>query len=94
MVERSVHAGQEDTRWTFDASGEPLPEEDVASYRARRKRDRLNETVVIQLLGRLGASPWSEEFYALPEQRSFVLRRPEAPATVIRRRASEVVRAG
>jgi hypothetical protein len=94
MVERSVHVGQEDNRWTFFEHGEPLPEEEVTSYRARRKRDRLNEVLVSQLLGRLGASPWSDEFYAFPEQRSFVVRRPEAPATVIRRRVSEVVRAG
>jgi hypothetical protein len=94
VVERFVQAAQEDKRWLFHESGQPLPEEDVDSYAARRKRDRLNEAVVARLLGRLGASPWSEEFYALPEQRCFVLQRVQAPRTVIRKRASEVVRAG
>ena len=94
IIERTVHAAQEDRRWTFHESGEPLLEEDLSSYRAKRKRDRLNESAIVQLLDRLGAAPWSEDFYALPEQRCFVAHRPEAPATVIRRRASEVVRAG
>ena len=94
MVERFVQAAQEDKQWNFCQSGDPLPEEDVAAYAARHKRDRFNEALVAQLLGRMGASPWLDEFYALPEQRCFVLRRPRAPATVIRRSASEVVRAG
>jgi hypothetical protein len=46
-----------------------------------------------QFLARLGASPWSEEFYAVPGQRAFVLRRARVPAAIIRRPASEVVRA-
>jgi len=94
MIERSVHAAQEDKRWTFLAEGTPLPEEDLASYAAKHKRDRLNEALVSQLLLRLGASPWSEEFYALPGQPSFVVRRPRAPGSVVRRSRSEVVRAG
>jgi hypothetical protein len=72
----------------------PLPEEDVPSYGTRRKRDRLNERAVIELLARLGASPWSESFYATGERLCFVLRRLHPPDTIIRRRASEVVRAG
>lgn len=91
MLERFVQAAQEDKRWSFYQSGDPLPEEDTPPYAATRKRDRLNE-VVAQLLGRLGASPWREEFYALPEQRCFVLQRPAAPETVLRRSVSEVVR--
>ena len=94
MIERSVHASQQDKRWAFFENGTPLPEEDLASYGAKRKRDRLNEAIMSQLLLRLGASPWSEEFYALPEQPSFVVRRPRPPATVVRRNRSQVVRAG
>ena len=93
VVERIVQVMQEDKRWLFHESGPTLPEEDVGSYRARRKRDRLNEELVARLLARLGASPWSEEFYAVPERRCFVLRRLQPPATIIRRPASEVVRA-
>jgi hypothetical protein len=94
VVERFVHAAQEDKRWFFREGGQPLPEENVGSYAARRKRDRLNEAAIVQLLARLGASPWSEDFYALPERRSFVLRRLAAPHTVIRKRVSDVVRGG
>jgi hypothetical protein len=94
VVERSVQVAQEDERWSFRQSGQPLPEEDVRSYGARRKRERLDEALMAQLLARLGATPWSEEFYAVPEQRVFVLRRARLPAAVIRRPASDVVRAG
>jgi hypothetical protein len=92
VVERSVYVAQEDKRWHFHASGPPLPQEDVSTYAARRKRDRLNEAIVVQLLSRLGASPWSEDFYAFPEERCFVLQRPNSPGTVQRRSASEVLR--
>ena len=94
VVERFVQAGQEDERWFFDQKGEPLPEENVGAYGARRKRDRLNEVQLAQLLGRLGAFPWSEEFYGVRDRPCFVLRRVHAPPTITRRPASEVVRAG
>jgi hypothetical protein len=94
LVERSVSVAQEDRRWLFCATGQPLPEEDVSWYEARRKRDRLNEEHMAQLLGRLGAFPWSEEFYAVGESQFFLLRRVRAPETIIRRPTSEVVRAG
>jgi len=94
LVERSVSVAQEDRRWVFHATGQPLPEEDVSSYEARRKRDRLNEEGMSQLLGRLGAFPWSEDFYAVGESQFFLLRRIGAPDTIVRRPSSEVVRAG
>jgi hypothetical protein len=94
-IERYVQvARDENERWTFLERGAPLPDENPLSYGARRKRDRLNESSMVQLLARLGAAPWSEEFYALPEQRCFVMHRPEAPETVARRPASEVLRPG
>lgn len=45
----------------------------------------------IRLLARLGAAPWSEEFYSVPEQRCFVLQRVQAPPTIIRKPRSEVL---
>jgi hypothetical protein len=90
LVERSVAAAQEDERWSFRESGAPLPEEDVAGYAARRKRDRLDERRLIALLERLGARPWQEDFYALPG-RLFVLRRTAVPQTVVRRTRAEVL---
>jgi hypothetical protein len=91
FIERQVYVGKEDRRWLFFEKGEPIPEEDTSAYLATRKRDRLNEASVARLLSRLGASPWSEDFYAVGDQPSFCLSRPDAPATVSRRSRSQVV---
>lgn len=93
LVERSVYCAQEDKRWLFRAAGTPLPEEQVGAYAARRKRDRLNETGMVTLLHRLGADPWQEGFYAVPEQRIFVVRRMAPPPAIILRPRESVVRA-
>jgi len=89
LVERRVQAAQTDKRWDFFEQGEPLPEEDIEGYSARRKRDRLNEKRVIELLARLDAHPWDERFYALSKQKVFCLSRP-LPAKAIRRAPDEV----
>jgi hypothetical protein len=93
VVERSVYVAQTDRHWDFFQSGPPLPEEEVQLYTARRKRDRLNEEHLSHLLARLGASPWSEEFYALPG-RCFAIHRHAAPETITRRRREEVLANG
>ena len=92
VIERTVHAIQEDKRWIFYESGQPLPEEDIQAYTLSRKRARLNETGMAALLSRLGASPWVEQFYALPEIQAFVLRRENPPSTIIRRSFTDVIR--
>lgn len=94
VVERAVAVAQEDRRWLFHQSGEPLPEEDVGMYAARRKKDRLNESLMVELLARLGASPWQESFYALSRHRCHTLRRLDPPPTVIKRLATDVVGSG
>jgi len=94
VIERVVQAGQTDKRWDFCAIGEPLPEEDLEGYKARRKRDRLNEERVSALLSRLEARPWIEQFYAVADSPVFVLRRENPPARVIRRTPGEVLRVG
>lgn len=93
VIERSVQVMQEDGRWAFTESGEQLVEEDVQLYTARRKRDRLNEDRLLQLLARLGALPWSEQFYALPKH-CYVIRRSAAPSTIIKRRREDVLKHG
>lgn len=90
LVERRVQAAQADRKWGFFEEGEALPEEDLDGYRARRKRDRLNERRVIELLSRLGAAPWEESFYALPGQKVFSLAR-QLPQRAERRRREEVL---
>lgn len=88
---RSVHVGREDARWDFVAHGEPLPAEDVAAYTARRKRDRLDEARLSGLLGRLGATPWSEASYALDAEACFVVTRRDPPGTITRRARAAVI---
>jgi len=78
-----VQTAANDGRWTFVEVGEPLPEEDIPRYAARKKRERLDESSMQAMLERLGARPWSSEFYALPG-RCHVLSRSSPPATVER----------
>ena len=66
-------------------------EERLEQYSARRKRDRLNEAGMIDLLRRLGADPWMDTFYALPEQRIFALERLEVPSTITVRTRKDVL---
>jgi hypothetical protein len=80
MSERSVYCGKNDQRWEFHAAGEPLLEEDLASYAARRKRDRLNEHGMLKLLARLGAHPWDDDFYPVGE--AFRIERVAFPGTI------------
>ena len=94
VVERSVYCAQEDARWHFQAVGPLLPEESLEQYSAPRKRDRLNEASLMSVLRRLGAEPWSDGFYAVPERRIFVLERLEIPATVTLRAREEVLLGG
>lgn len=90
LVERLVQAARTDRHWDFFERGEPLPEEDVDGYRARRKRDRMNERRLMELLGRLNARPWDEAWYALPEQPVYRLERPSPPSAP-RREISDVI---
>lgn len=46
---------------------------------------------MIALLRRLGAEPWDERFYAVPEREIFVLQRVEIPATVTVRPREKVL---
>jgi hypothetical protein len=90
LIERAVQASKEDQRWHFSESGNPLAQEDTQLYQARRKRDRLNEEHMSQLLARLGAAPWHEQFYAMPG-RCHVIQRANAPVTVTKRRREDVL---
>jgi len=91
-MERSVYCAQEDKRWHFHAAGIPLAEESLEQYSAPRKRDRLNEAGMIALLRRLGADPWIDGFYAVPECKIFVLQRLEIPTTITLRPREDVLR--
>jgi hypothetical protein len=91
---RSVYVAQDCGRWAFHESGQALPEEDVPGYLKRRKRDRLNESRMLDLLRNLGARPWSEDFYDFAGSASNVLRRPSLPEAIrlSKRARSDVVK--
>jgi len=91
LVERSVYCGSNDGRWSFVESGDRLPEEDIAAYTARRKRDRLNEALLMALLARLGAEPWDAERYPL-EQAVHTVTRRNPPVAITRRPREAVLR--
>lgn len=91
MVERSVYCGREDSRWLFHESGLPLPEEDTSAYGAKRKKERLNESVMLALLERLQARPWDEAFYDIGARKCFVMRRLSFPASITKRLPAEVL---
>jgi len=71
LTKRDVYCCNQGSRWDFRQEGEPLPEEDLERYSARRKRDRLCEESLMALLERLGVQPWLESTY---EFRSKLLR--------------------
>lgn len=91
VVERSVHASQQDAKWLFFESGRALAEEELELYKLRRKRDRLNEERLSQFLARLGASPWSEQFYDMSKP-CFVIRRKTLPKAITTRRREDVLK--
>jgi hypothetical protein len=70
--------------------GEPLPEEELPAYSARRKRDRLNEQGILKLLGRLGAWQWDDDFY-LPGE-AFRIERIAYPSTISQKKFPEFAR--
>lgn len=80
LIQRSVYCGKNDERWEFEASGEPLPEEDIAAYSNRRTRDRLDERGMLALLARLGARPWEDDFYR--PGKAFRIERVSFPVTI------------
>jgi hypothetical protein len=92
LVERYVYCAREDKKVLFGMNGKPLPEENIDGYLAKRTRDRMNERVMLELLHRLDARPWSENFYALPEQECYSIRRSSPPGSVSRRSPNEVLR--
>ena len=91
VIERTVHCGREDGRWSFHAAGVPLIEEDTVAYEARLKSARLNEHSVAALLARLGARPWEQSFYDLENQGCYVVRRTHPPASLTRRLPRQVL---
>ena len=67
-IERMVRLLRELSAWEFLEIGEPLPFEHVERYKARRKTDRLDEALIIEYLGHMGAWPFNEKFYDVAEK--------------------------
>jgi hypothetical protein len=87
LNERSVYCGKNDDHWEFHSAGEPLPEEETTAYTDRRKQDRLNEQKMLDLLAKLGARPWEDNFYRMGE--AFRIERIEYPETIIGKKFPE-----
>ncbi len=83
LKERTVYCVKNDRKWGFGQIGEPLPEEELSNYKEKNKPDRLNESSMVDLLGRLGVAPWDQEFYPLEKKKVFRLRRVNYPETII-----------
>lgn len=62
-MRRHVSVIKDVDRWKFWQVGEPLPEEDVAIYRKRRIRDRLDREYLVSLAERLGFSIGDDCFW-------------------------------
>jgi hypothetical protein len=91
LAERSVYCSIADNgRWRFEEQGTALTAEDTSNYAAKRIADRLNETSLEGLLKRLGASPWSSEYYALGDERGYFIRRHSCPTTVTLKKRTEI----
>lgn len=88
---RSVQASRDGSSWYFHQRGEPLPGEPVAAYSNRIKRKRMNERLLMEFFATLGAAPWREAFYDVPNAKCFRLWRPSFPGTIQTRPTAEVV---
>lgn len=83
LKERSVYCCKNDRRWEFHAVGEALPEEDLAAYSARDKGTRLDERGMLNLLHKLGARPWEDDFYRIGE--AFRIERVVYPDRIVKK---------
>lgn len=88
---RLVQVSRDGSAWTFHQSGEPLRGEPIAAYSNRIKRKRLNERLLMEFFATLGAAPWREAFYDVPNAKSFRLWRPSFPDTIKSRPTAQVV---
>lgn len=63
VIERQVMLSK-DGRWKFEEFGEPMPFENLERYAMRKKRDRLNEEVLISYGKAIGIAFWDIATYA------------------------------
>ncbi len=71
-VARSLNAVQDGGRWTFDATGTPLPFEEPGRYTSRRIRDRFDAALLDRYLRTLGIEAFDAAFY-LPDAAEGIL---------------------
>jgi hypothetical protein len=84
---RSVYCAKDNQRWIFHQAGKPLVAEKTVFYSARIIRNRLNEQILAEMLMRLGAEPWNEQFYNLGRRKSILLQRLKLPDTIKKKSA-------
>ncbi len=89
VTERNVYCGCNDGRWKFGHSGAPLDEENLELYKANSQKDRFNELVLMELLAKLGAYPWSKNFYDFSSS-AYRLERLNYPPRIIKRSREQI----
>jgi hypothetical protein len=66
LYRRAVSVASEDGRWSFHASGQPFPFEELAAYSVRRKRDRFTPSMLRQYLAHFDLFPFEDDFFSPP----------------------------
>ena len=90
LKERYIYCAKEGSIWKFFQKGEPLKNENVDLYTNRIKKKRLNENIMIDLLIKLGANPWSESFYDY-SKKICLIERTKYPNTISKKKIKEIV---
>jgi hypothetical protein len=94
MFERTLAAYAEDGRWGWEESGTPFPFEDVARYRARRKRDRFDRPLLLAYLEALGVPAGDDRAYGpgvvVQQRAAWHQERPPRTVTLAEARAELV----
>jgi hypothetical protein len=66
LYRRAISVASEDGRWSFNASGEPFPFEDLAAYSVRHKHDRFTPELLGQYLAHFDLFPFEDDFFSPP----------------------------
>ncbi len=77
-LERSVGVIGDQGKWTFEASGEPLPFEKPEKYKTKRIVDRFTPEMLEEYMAALGIRLFDPDFYG---HEGMLINLPEPPVT-------------
>lgn len=72
-LRRSIAAANDGGRWVFHSEGELFDFEDPDTYRAPKKKERLDKDLLARYLANFGLAPFSDAFYPVTAQAPAVL---------------------